>query len=240
MMNQPYNTSEFNVGHSIFPGLNEQGGLVICGYEWGYSANDREIENDPVRNAAMQERLAAIQTFHTKGWDSPYDRRIHKWFAMFGHPLGESDGFSDFDKCVLQTNWCDDIGNHVTDYQKFLSEHNRSNFLSIMNEYRPALLIFMGIKQIEYMQDPTVKSSVEELFGPETSPLRFTRKDEFEGKKFRVAFQSFRDLSVIALPHPSGSMGLSDAYINLFAAEIGEQIAELKRAKGLLKLEEAR
>lgn len=233
-MNQPYNSTEFNVGHSIFPGLNERGGLVICGYEWGYSAKDEELESDPERYAEMKEHLASIQTFHSKGWDSPYDRRIHKWFSMFGHPLGEGDGFSDFDKCVLQTNWSDDQGNRVSDYEKFMSEHNKANFLSIMREYRPSLLIFMGVLQIQYMQDPTIRDTIEEIFGPETSPLRFTRKEEFEGKKFRVAFQSFENLSVIALPHPSGSIGLSDAYIGLYAQEIGEQIAEVKRAKGLL------
>lgn len=232
-MNEAYNPSDFNVGHSIFPDFNGQGGLVICGYEWGYSAKDEALENDVERYAAVKEHLASIQTFHSKGWDSPYDRRIHKWFAMFGHPLGEAGGFSDFDKSVLQTNWCDDMGNQVSDYEKFLSDGNRSNFLGLMHEYRPALLIFMGIKQIEYLQDSRVKPIREEIFGPEVAPLRFERKDEFDGKKFRLGFQDFTDLAIVALPHPSGSMGLTDAYIELFASEIGEKIGTFKRAKGI-------
>lgn len=230
-MNEPYNPSDFNVGHSIFPGFNDYGGVVICGYEWGYSAKDEALEQDPERYAVAKERLASIQTFNSKGWDSPYDRRIHKWFSMFGHPLGEEEGYSDFDKCILQTNWCDDMGNQVSDYEKFLSDGNRANFLGIMREFRPSLLLFMGIKQIEYIQDSQIKPVMEALFGPETVPLRFERKEAFEGKKFRLAFQEFDNLSVIALPHPSGSMGLSDAYIQLYASEIGDQIAEFKRAR---------
>lgn len=232
-MNQPYNPKDFNVGHSIFPGFNDRGGIVICGYEWGFSAKDEALENDAERYAEVKEHLASTQTFSSKGWDSPYDRRIHKWFSMFGQPLGEDGGFSDFDKCILQTNWCDDMDNQVSDYEKFLSDANRANFLGIMREFRPSLVLFMGIKQIEYLQDARVKPAIEQLAGPEVSPLRFERKEEFDGKKFRLAFQEFENLSIIALPHPSGSMGLSDAYIDLFAAEIGEQIADFKRKRGL-------
>lgn len=233
-MNQSYNPKGFNVGHSIFPGFNDRGGILLCGYEWGFSAKDEALENDAERYAEVIEHLAATQTFSSKGWDSPYDRRIHKWFSMFGHPLGQEGGFSDFDKCILQTNWCDDMGNQVSDYEKFLSDANRANFLGIIREFRPSLVLFMGIKQIEYLQDVRVKPMIEQLAGPEVSPLRFERKEEFDGKKFRVAFQEFENLSIIALPHPSGSMGLSDGYIQLFAGEIGEHIAEFKRKKGLM------
>jgi len=232
-MTQPYNPADFSVGHSIFPGFNDQGGIMICGYEWGHSSKDVELESDPERHAVAMERLAATQTFSSKGWDSPYDRRIHKWFSMFGHPLGENGGFSALDKCILQTNWCDDMGNHISDYEKFLSDENSANFLGILREFRPSLLIFMGIKQIEYLQDLKIKSTVEDLFGPEKSPLRFDRNEDHEGKKFRIAFQEFQNLNIMALPHPSGSMGLSDAYIHHYATEIGNQISRYKEAKGL-------
>lgn len=103
-----------------------------------------------------------------------------------------------------------------------------------MQEFRPSLVLFMGIKQIEYLQDARVKPVIEQLAGPEVSPLRFERNEEFDGKKFRVAFQAFENLSIIALPHPSGSMGLSDGYIQHFAGEICDHIAEFKRKKGLM------
>ena len=31
-----------NIGNSIFPGFNDKDGLMICGYEWGWSKADEE------------------------------------------------------------------------------------------------------------------------------------------------------------------------------------------------------
>jgi hypothetical protein len=230
-MTQPYNTKQFNIGHSVFPGFNDKQGLVICGYEWGHSKNDQAIENDPERHQAILEHLDTIHTFASKAWDSPYDRRIMKWFRMFGHPLGQESGQSDFDKTILQTNWSDDQGQAISDYEKFLAPTNVDNFLGIMREFEPSLMIFLGIGMMNYLNAPEVRPKFLKIFGNETQELVFKRNDDFEGKKFRLGFQKFERCNIIALPHPSGTIGLSDSYIELFADKIGGAIRDFKASR---------
>jgi len=224
-MEHSYNSEDFNVGTSIFPGFNDRRGLAICGYEWGDNKNDQARDND---------EKTTHDTFHfkSKRYQSPYDLRILKWFSMVGHPLGINDGYSEFDKSILQTNWCDTQGYSVTDYGRFLSEDNIKNFLRHMSEYQPAMLIFMGIRQIGYLQHTRVKSEFHQIFGEEVENFRLERKDCPGRRTFRIGFQRFERVSIVALPHPSGTRGLSDEYISLFKGEIGTLISNYKRERG--------
>jgi hypothetical protein len=228
-MNTPYNPHSFNVGNSIFPGFNDKNGLVVCGYEWGYSKKDRARQ----ANEEYSDVKTTIDTFLSKveKYNSPYDKRILKWFKVFGHELGRESGFSGFDKLILQTNWCDTQGAYVSDYNRFLSEENINNFLRHMSEYQPTLLLFMGVRQIECLQDKRVQLRFREIFGEEKENLRFERDNKYPGRKFRIGFQRFERISILALPHPSGSRGLSDDYISLFKAEIGTLIVQFKHQR---------
>jgi len=229
----PYIPADFNVGHAVFSGFNDRRGLVLCGYEWGHTKSDQSIEQGSPQHAQMQAHLALPNTFHAKAWpDSPYERRLLKWFGLFGHPLGEDGGFSAFDKSILQTNWCADQAYAVDDYDKFLREENSTNFLAHMREFFPALIIFLGTRQLECLQNETVLPAFKAIFGEETSPLRWETDDRFSGRKFRIGFQKFQNVSIISLPHPSGTMGLSDEYVSLFAEKIGREIARYKAVKG--------
>ncbi len=230
MNKTPYNETSHNVGNSIFPGFNDKEGLIICGYEWGYSTYDQYLEKN--HKDEIEKKKSENNTFYSKSkiYDSPYDLRIIKWFSYFGHPLGIDNGFSSFDKCLLQTNWCDDQGTYVNDYAKFLSEENSGNFLNIMQAFRPRVLVFMGSKQIHYLQTPTIKNRFSEIFGAEVFPLVIKSKP-FVGRKFKIAFQAFEHVSVISLPHPSGTRGLSDDYIKLFAPEIKEVLDNYRGLK---------
>lgn len=232
MQQNPYNESVYNVGNSIFPGFNDKEGIAICGYEWGFSKHDQYLDKNQKNN--IEKRRAEINTFYSKAriYNSPYDYRIIKWFDFFGHPLGIDDGFSVFDKCLLQTNWCDSQGAYVSDYAKFLSKENSENFLSIMGAFQPRVLIFMGAKQIEYLQDPIIKNRFREIFGAEISPPNVQLKP-FAGRSFKIAFQPFDRINVISLPHPSGTRGLSDGYIQLFASQIGEILTDYRSFKSI-------
>lgn len=230
MNKTPYNETSYNVGNSIFPGFNDKEGLIICGYEWGYSKHDQYLEKN--HKDEIEKKKSENNTFYSKSkiYNSPYDLRIIKWFSYFCHPLGIDNGFSSFDKCLLQTNWCDDQGTYVNDYAKFLSEENSGNFLNIMRAFRPRVLVFMGAKQIHYLQTPIIINSFSEIFGAEVSSLVIKSKP-FVGRKFKIAFQAFEYISVISLPHPSGTRGLSDDYIKLFAPEIKEVLDNYRELK---------
>jgi hypothetical protein len=232
MPQTPFNETSYNVGNSIFPGFNDKNGLMICGYEFGYNKHDQYLEEN--HKDEIEKKQSEINTFYGKSkiYDSPYDRRIIKWFGLFDHPIGNDDGCSPFDKCLLQTNWCDSQGTYVSDYAKFLSKENSENFLSIVDAFLPRVLIFMGAKQIHYLQTQDIKGRFSEIFGSEVSPLDIKQKP-FDGRKFKIAFQTFERISVISFPHPSGTRGLSDDYIKLFAPELNEVLVSYRKLKGI-------
>jgi hypothetical protein len=230
MRNKPFNEASFNVGNSIFPGYNDKHGIVICGYEYGYNSKDRYLENN--FQEVIIKKASNINTFFNKSaiYNSPYDLRIIKWFNFFGHPLGANEGNSEFDKCILQTNWCNSQDTYVSNYNKFLLDENINNFICHMDEYRPSILIFMGSKQIKFLQNEKVFSKFEKIFGKQTHSLRVIKKN-FSGRRFNIAFQELETIKVVSLPHPSGSRGLSDEYIKLFKPEICQILEQFKKSK---------
>lgn len=232
MTKAPYNETIYNVGNSIFPGFNDKNGVMLCGYEFGYSKHDQYLEKN--HKDEIEKKKSEINTFYGKSkiYDSPYDLRIIKWFGFFGHPLGIDDGSSPFDKSLLQTNWCDGQGTYVSDYAKFLSKENSENFLSIVGTFLPCVLIFLGAKQIHYLQTPAIMSRFIGIFGNEISPLE-VKKKQYHGRKFNIAFQTFERVRVISLPHPSGTRGLSDDYIKLFAPEIKRILDNFRKLKNI-------
>jgi len=63
-----------NIGNSIFPGFNDKDGLMICGYEWGWSKADEES----FQNGSRREPSEYIDhTFANKGrYYGNEDRRV--------------------------------------------------------------------------------------------------------------------------------------------------------------------
>jgi len=194
-----------------------------------YSKHDEYLERECKDEIEL--KSSKILTFSNKSaiFDSPYDKRIIKWFGLFEHPL-EENGESNFDKCLLQTNWCDDQGHHVENYNRFLDESNVSNFLKHANEYMPMVLMFMGSKLIHYLQHESIKDRFLEIFGEEIKDLKFVTKD-FEGRQFKIGFQKFEKTTIVSFPHPSGTRGLSDGYIKLFQPEISAILIEFKQLR---------
>lgn len=84
---------EPNVGNTIFDGWNDKDGLMLCGYEWGFSKSDQDefgVEGAPrasVPHAFSNKSLEYGEV--AKRW--PYDRNIIKWFEFFGHKLDQSE-----------------------------------------------------------------------------------------------------------------------------------------------------
>lgn len=230
MNSTPYNEEKLNVGNSIFPGFNDKNGIMICGYEYGQPNTSIQPNHEEERR--IKEAASKINTFFDKTsiYKSPYDRRICKWFEIFGHPLGEDEGKSDFDKTILQTNWCDSQDNYVSDYQKFLAKENIDNFITHVEEYEPKVIFFMGSKLIKYLQNENVIKEFSSIFGEKISTPTTPNK-EYSGKKFKISFQEFEKTTIISLPHPSGSRGLKDEYIGLYAKEIGGILMEYKSKK---------
>jgi hypothetical protein len=228
-----------NLATGLFKGYNDKDGIMLCGYEWGYSKADREREEkqgppvlDFSKNDAVFSNKAAFYGECAKNFR--YDQRIIKWFGLWGHPLSEEKGA--FEKTLVQTNWCDGCDHHVEgDYRdKLLAPDQVANFLKHVETLRPRLILFFGSRMIGILQDRRVIAPFQEIAGKivpiDGKPLLILRKD-FQGQGFNVGFQDFERCQVVGLPHPAGTHGLSDDYIALFRQEIGSRIQEVKKLK---------
>ena len=98
-------TGNLNLGNTIFKGFNDKEGIMLCGYEWGFSKEDQEkFENGELEESVDIQELNTsfsnkINVFNKS---YPYDERIVKWFKLWGHPLKRNNGT--FEKCIIQTN----------------------------------------------------------------------------------------------------------------------------------------
>ncbi len=227
---------ELSIGNGIFQGFNDREGIMLCGYEWGWSKADQ------ARNSEFQEPAEGkievafsckAQHFGPKANAWRYDKNIKKWFELWGHALN-SDQADGFEKTIVQTNWCDTQNHHIDgSYErKLLDDEQIRNFIFHVNELKPGLILFFGTKLIACLQNEKVLGKFVDIMGAVAVPLKFVQKD-FSGRRFRVGFQDFENCKIISLPHPSSSRGLSDEYIKLFSPEIGAAILEVKQAKNI-------
>lgn len=153
---------ELNVGNSLFSGLNDRRGIAICGYEWGFSKKDQEQFSN---GAEPEFDPHAITTFPNKvpahgerALDWIYERKIIKWFGLWGHPLSRQGVDGVFERCLVQTNWCNTEGHHIEEnyFQKLSANDQIENFLFHVRTLDPALLLFMGSAMIDVLQVDSV------------------------------------------------------------------------------------
>ncbi|MDE2387967.1 MAG: hypothetical protein KGN35_02610, partial [Betaproteobacteria bacterium] len=64
MTKAPYNETIYNVGNSIFPGFNDKNGVMLCGYEFGYSKHDQYLEKN--HKDEIEKKKSEINTFYGK------------------------------------------------------------------------------------------------------------------------------------------------------------------------------
>ena len=211
---------KLNLGNSIFKGFNDKEGIMICGYEWGLSQEDIKNGRKPINEPIDVQHLNTTfsNKINVEGDSCRYDERIIKWFELWEHPFGRHNG--DFEKCIIQTNWCPTQANnmHDTDINEKL-KNCKDNFLCHIEELQPKIIFFMGSAMIDVLNDPKIKTEFEKIMGKEIKPLQKLQK-KFNGKQFYIGLQSFEKCDIISLPHPTGTIGLSDDYIALFKDEI--------------------
>lgn len=229
--------SELNLANAIFESFNDKESVMICGYEWGWSKADQEKENEG--------KLSPIDfsipcTFSNKAlrygeqansWR--YDNTIKKWFSLWGHSLNEDDLGTEFDRCVIQTNWAYTSNHNIQGYERFLEEDAINNFLQHVEELRPKVILFMGSKLINLLRHEKVWDRFTAIVGNTTEPLKMVQKTEYDGKRFKVFFEEFETCKVICFPHPSGSRGLSHEYISLFKPEMDKILTDYKQYKNI-------
>ncbi|WP_169391766.1 MULTISPECIES: hypothetical protein [Psychrobacter] len=229
-------SKNLNLGNSIFKGFNDQDGLMICGYEWGMSKQDQKDSQD---NNLVEPEIDIEHTFANKAryWGERantwrYDNNIKQWFELWGFPLDSNELGGNFEKSLVQTNWADTQGHsiHDSDADKYIMPEHVDNFIYHVNALRPKVILLMGSKLIDYLQNPAVLPKFIEVMGDITERRTVIQKPS-SGTKFRVHFQSFEHCKVVGLPHPSGSFGISYDYIASFKPELSAILTEYKNLR---------
>lgn len=222
-----------NIAHSEFP--QQRGGLMICGYEWGFSKADQARKaqfGEPEFDWDIECSYANNHLRYGEEIRSiPYNRRIKKWFAMWGSALDEEDP-GDFEKSMIQTNWCNTLSSSMEgDYSRLNDSEQVENFLAHIRHFQPRVLLLMGTQLMPALNQPETLTRFVEIMGACTKPWHSEQKP-YAGRRFRIGFQSFERCEVVCLPHPSGTQGLSDNYVALFAREISAIVQAYRQYRG--------
>ena len=54
-------TSKANIANSVFTGWNDSAGIMLCGYEWGWSKKDQIAEEQHSPHEDEKQRKRALQ-----------------------------------------------------------------------------------------------------------------------------------------------------------------------------------
>jgi hypothetical protein len=217
-----------NLATGLFP-ENRTDGLMICGINWG-GADDSDYQwtHDVVGDSFFSD--ARFNNF-------PYRNRLVKWFELLGHPLEVSeDRAGAFERSVVQTNWLRNQSPNMAGKSVF-SECVREwgNFEFHASTLKPRLVMFMSLTLLEALNASECLEGARKMFGTGSPPVILKRDVRVGGsalKAFRVGFQQFERVQVVALPHPTGSKGLSDDYIRAFRDVVSPIIARFKAERG--------
>lgn len=196
----------------IYP-ENEQGGLLICGINWG---------GDPDESQEAEEK-----SFFSDSQVNAYRlrSRVVNWFRLFGHPLVEERGKEGpFERSIIQTNWLRGKSRNVKG-KNLINDcsANAESLLCHLEKFHPRLILFLSNTLLMALNSPPCKSQVEEILGACQEPS-YLQKDVVDNgnplKRFTVGIQRFERCDVIALPHPTGRNRVSNAYIAAFREQI--------------------
>lgn len=219
-----------NLATKVFP-ENRDGGLMICGINWGGEADtDYKWTQDVTGDSFFSDRR--FNNFK-------YRDRIAKWFELLGHPLASSEEQAGpFEHSLFQTNWLRNQSPNM-DGKDIQAECIREwgNFEFHVARLKPKLIIFLSVKLLDVLNSADCAIRVRELLG-EAQPPTILQREVVVGterlKSFRVGMQRFREADVIALPHPTGSQGLSDDYVAAFKDVLSPIIATYKATRGFV------
>lgn len=197
---------------------------MVCGINWG---------GDP-----GQMQVALPQSFFSdvRVNSDRYVERLVRWFCLWGHPLARHNAGA-FERSIIQTNWLTDKtvsvrGRHLRDE----CMKGWADFYLRLKTHRPSLLFFACSQLLGILNAPELRDDLTHTFG-KVGEVNVVRRDvPSEGRvlrRFRVGFQVIGDMQVIALPHPTGSMGLADEYVAAFMPGIGDSLTAYKARRGI-------
>ena len=208
---------------------NSDSGLMICGINWGGAEDSDYVWSRDI----LGDSFFSDRRFN----DYPYRNRVVRWFERLGHPLASDVAAAGpFERSIVQTNWMRSQAPNMHG-RDLHAECVREwgNFEFHVQRLRPRLIVFMSVQLLEVLNSPPCIGGARRLFGSE-APVDVQTRDLVRGekrhKRFRVASQKFERAHCLALPHPTGTRGLSDDYVAAFADVIDPLLRQYKSQRG--------
>lgn len=197
-------------------------GILVCGLNWGGTAK----ENDTFFTENEKQFIS-----HPIYNNYKFVNRIVKWFSLFGHELSSVNP-GKFEKSFVYTNWLTSQSpqfDKSNPYSKLLQDTN--HIVSIIHQLKPSIIFFFSKNMIFAINEVDIYDRVKSILGPkkeliELSSSQAIKRTSF--KKFKIYKQEYENCIIISLPHPTGSKGLSNDYIDLFRVDIGNVLNQFK------------
>lgn len=199
---------------------NMSNGIMICGINFGISKSEEQADQNG-ETATLEEKSFFADDSVRKTDD--FNRRIVTWLKTWGILLTRTTGSeTSFDKRFFQTNWLDSqTPNADVEGKADVLVENSAGILSLIQERKPAVILFFGKKLIEALndtraistlEDRSVRQVAESILGSRSgnpqnhSPLR----PDGSKQKYSISFQRYGSTQIISIPHPSRRTGVKD------------------------------
>ena len=190
MKNPRFATPKFRQTHK---------GLYICGINWGGRDDDAMAEVVRAQSSFFSDE--AVPSYR-------YRRRIESWFRLWGFPLAtQPETATDFEYCISQTNWLKDrsLKSEHRSNAKYLADHV-DEFIEVLRARRPSVVLLFG--SCLGIAVERVQLQLECELGPLQKSASHLFHERFP---FTVRVFDFQRCTIIALPHPTGAVGTTDA-----------------------------
>lgn len=189
-------------------------GIIICGLNWGGT----ESEDD---NYYKQEEK---MHFSHSMYNCKFRERLLKWFEIWGYKFETTDeNVSSLEKSISYTNWLNTKSKNLNGIDIFSELKNYpDNIINTINALSPRIIIFLSKQLIFALNEPTILNQLKDTLGKNKSLEEVSLQKQFTQnyKRFKVYKQEFDNCTIISLPHPSGTRGLKNEYIQLFKEDM--------------------
>lgn len=192
---------------------NLTGGIMVCGYNFGFSVEDESSELAGV--CAEPEAKSFFSNASVN--DTRFRNKLVSWMHSWGIPLEtEESKATSFERSIWQTNWINTQTRTIADDKITVNSlvENSGSILELIEERKPRVILFTGSLLIEALNDIRIRDEVERILGdrPGNAEIHYSETPT-TGTRFKVLTQMFPQAAVVSLPHATGSIGLADDYM---------------------------
>jgi hypothetical protein len=193
---------------------NLDGGIMICGINFGYSVEDEALEK-----AGVVAEPEPLSFFSDKAVNNTrFRNRVLAWLSSWGFEFVTQKGQEGaFEHSFFQTNWLDTQTRSITSDEPITVNtlvQEADSFLRLLESRRPSVILFVGGLMIEALNDIKIRERVVSILGERSGNAKIYRAEppNYTGTKFKLLAQKFGETQIISLPHPQ-ARGISDEYI---------------------------